>query len=103
MLDADARVAPGFLRSLARQMAGGTVALSCPIALNGAPRRALARLQASEQRLDLAIQRGRFGLGGCSEFRGNGIVIRREALVARAPPAGPHIRTMAGASFALVQ
>jgi hypothetical protein len=81
VLDADARIGPGFVRSLAEQTADGAVALSCPIALDGKPRTRFSKLQGSEQRLDLAIQRGRFGLGGCSEFRGNGIVIRRETLV----------------------
>jgi hypothetical protein len=38
---------------------------------------ALAAMQADEQTLDGELQRGRWALGGCSEFRGNGIVIER--------------------------
>ena len=80
VLDADARVEPGFLRRVAGQMAAGEPALSCPIAINGAD--VLARAQAAEQRLDTAIQRARFALGGLPEFRGNGIVVRRDVLTA---------------------
>ncbi len=42
----------------------------------------LAGAQADEQTLDGEIQRGRWALGGCSEFRGNGIVVRRDLLAA---------------------
>ena len=38
--------------------------------------------QADEQTLDGELNRGRWAMGGCSEFRGNGIMIRRELLAA---------------------
>ena len=78
VLDADARVEPHFLRFLAEQMASGAPAFSCPIEIAGDT--LLARAQHAEQRLDVAIQRARFALGGLSEFRGNGIVVRRDIL-----------------------
>ena len=40
----------------------------------------MAAVQADEQTLDGELQRGRWALGGCSEFRGNGIVVRRGLL-----------------------
>ena len=80
VLDADARVAPGFLRRVAAQMAAGRPALSCPIAIQGEG--VSARAQGAEQRLDVAIQRARFAMGGLPEFRGNGIVVRRDVLAA---------------------
>src|SRR5205814_10436749 len=50
-----------------------------PILLNAGGSN-LAGAQADEQTLDGELQRGRWALGGCSEFRGNGIVIRRDLL-----------------------
>jgi cellulose synthase/poly-beta-1,6-N-acetylglucosamine synthase-like glycosyltransferase len=41
---------------------------------------ALAEAQDDEQTADGEIQRGRWSLGGCSEFRGNGILVSRARL-----------------------
>jgi glycosyl transferase family 2 len=80
VLDADARIASTFLSTLARYVAAGADAVTARRRIFGADRTRLAGAQADEQTLDGAIQRGRWALGGCSEFRGNGIVIRRELL-----------------------
>ena len=78
VLDADARVGPTFLRTLAHYVAAGAQALTARrrIADTGV----LAGAQADEQTLDGELQRGRWALGGCSEFRGNGITVRRSLL-----------------------
>ncbi len=87
VLDADARIAPDYLRRAASYFARGAGAMT-------ARRRTLrhrpggwflAQLeaaQADEQDADGEIQRGRWSSGGCSEFRGNGIMVRRELLAA---------------------
>jgi hypothetical protein len=82
VLDADARVGPTFLSSLAEYAAAGAEAITCRRRIIGAERSNLAGAQADEQTLDGEIQRGRWALGGCSEFRGNGIVVRRDLLSA---------------------
>jgi 1,2-diacylglycerol 3-beta-glucosyltransferase len=79
VLDADARVDPRFLSTVAAEMDPTTAALVCPIALAGEG--ALAGAQVAEQRLDLAIQRARSALGGLAEMRGTAIVVRRSSLV----------------------
>lgn len=81
VLDADARVGPGFLAALARYAAAGAAAVSVRRRVLHAERSHLAGAQADEQTADGEIQRGRWALGGCSEFRGNGIVIRRDLLI----------------------
>jgi 1,2-diacylglycerol 3-beta-glucosyltransferase len=78
VLDADARIAPEFLRRAAGYFARGAPAMT-------ARRRvmrhsALAQVQDDEQTADGELQRGRWALGGCSEFRGNGIMVRRDLL-----------------------
>ncbi|HEV8489228.1 MAG TPA: glycosyltransferase family 2 protein [Candidatus Limnocylindrales bacterium] len=80
VLDADARIAPSFLSTLAGYVAAGADALTVRRRIFRAERSHLAGAQADEQTLDGEIQRGRWGLGGCSEFRGNGIVVRRDLL-----------------------
>jgi hypothetical protein len=80
VLDGDARVGPGFLRSLAGYVMAGVPALTARRRVLGADMAAFAAMQADEQTLDGEIQRGRWSLGGCSEFRGNGIVIDRALL-----------------------
>jgi glycosyl transferase family 2 len=80
VLDADARIAPTFLSTLARYVAAGADALTARRRIFGSDRSHLAGAQADEQTLDGEIQRGRWALGGCSEFRGNGIVVRRALL-----------------------
>ena len=82
VLDADARVAPGFLRTLAAYLASGAVAVTARRRTNGATASWLAAAQAVEQAQDGALQRGRWTAGGCSELRGNGMTVRRNALAA---------------------
>ncbi len=80
VLDADARIAPGFLSGLATYVQAGAGAITARRRVLGAGSDWLAGCQADEQTLDGEIQRGRWGLGGCSELRGNGIVVRRDLL-----------------------
>ena len=82
VLDADARVAPDFVRLAASHLAEGAPAVQARRRVLGATAGRLARLQADEQTVDGAVQAGRWAMGGCSEFRGNGMVVRRDALVA---------------------
>lgn len=80
VLDADARIGPGFLARLAAYVAAGAGAITARRRILDADSSWLAGAQADEQTLDGEIQRGRWALGGCSEFRGNGIVVRRDLL-----------------------
>jgi glycosyl transferase family 2 len=80
VLDADARIAPSFLSTVASYAAAGADALTARRRIFGAHRSHLAGAQTDEQTLDGEIQRGRWALGGCSEFRGNGIIVRRSLL-----------------------
>ena len=80
VLDADARVAPTFLSTLARYFDAGADAVTPRRRILDADSSWLAGAQADEQTADGEIQRGRWLLGGCSEFRGNGISIRRSLL-----------------------
>ena len=80
VLDADARIAPGFLTGLATYIRAGAGAVTARRRVLGASDDWLAGCQADEQTLDGEIQRGRWALGGCSELRGNGIVVRRDLL-----------------------
>jgi 1,2-diacylglycerol 3-beta-glucosyltransferase len=82
VLDADARIGPAFLSRLAAHAAAGHDALTARRRILDADSSVLARCQADEQTLDGAIQVARWNLGGCPEFRGDGIVIRRELLAA---------------------
>lgn len=82
VLDADARIGAGFLARLATYVAAGASAITARRRILDAGSSALTRAQADEQTLDGEIQRGRWALRGCSEFRGNGIVVRRELLAA---------------------
>ncbi len=81
VLDADARLAPGFLRLAASHLTDRVPAVQARRRVLGATARRLARLQADEQVVDGTVQARRWAAGGCSEFRGNGMVIRRDALV----------------------
>ncbi len=80
VLDADARLEPQFLRRAAGYFAAGADAVTARRRILGAERGWLEQAQADEQTLDGEINRGRWALGGCSEFRGNGIMIRRSLL-----------------------
>ena len=82
VLDADARIGPTYLRTAARYVAAGVPALTARRRTLHPGRSFLAMLQADEQTQDGELQRGRWASGGCSEFRGNGIVIRRDLLAA---------------------
>jgi hypothetical protein len=80
VLDADARIGPRFLSTLAWYIEEGAGAVTARRRIAHAGTDLLAGAQADEQTADGEIQRGRWALGGCSEFRGNGIVIRRDLL-----------------------
>ena len=82
VLDADARIGPGYLRRLARYVACGVPAITARRRILGAGRSQIAGAQNDEQAQDGELQRGRWASGGCSEFRGNGIAIRRDMLAA---------------------
>lgn len=82
VLDADARIGPSFLRRLAAYIRAGAGAITARRRILDADSSWLTGAQADEQTLDGEIQRGRWALGGCSEFRGNGIVVRRDLLAA---------------------
>ncbi|MFL5681427.1 MAG: glycosyltransferase, partial [Chloroflexota bacterium] len=81
VLDADARVGASFLSTLARYVAAGAPALTARRRVLDAASSHLAGAQADEQTVDGELQRGRWALGGASEFRGNGIVVRRDLLL----------------------
>ena len=81
VLDADARVGPTFLSTLATYIRAGAEAVTVRRRVLQAGSSSLAGAQADEQLADGEIQRGRWALGGCSEFRGNGIVLRRDVLI----------------------
>ncbi|MBF8289855.1 MAG: Glycosyltransferase family 2 protein, partial [Chloroflexi bacterium] len=82
VLDADARIGPEFLRRLAAYAAAGVDAVTARRRILHADSSWLAGAQADEQNQDGELQRGRWASGGCSEFRGNGLAIRRSLLAA---------------------
>ncbi|HZM72010.1 MAG TPA: glycosyltransferase family 2 protein [Candidatus Polarisedimenticolia bacterium] len=82
VLDGDARVGPTFLRTLAGYLAAGAVAVTPRRQTNTHDATWLTSAQAVEQAQDGALQRGRWAFGGCSELRGNGMTVRRNALAA---------------------
>jgi cellulose synthase/poly-beta-1,6-N-acetylglucosamine synthase-like glycosyltransferase len=87
VLDADARIGPSYLRRAASYFARGAPAMTARrriIAADVGPgwRALLIRMQADELLADAEIQLGRWAQGGCSEFRGNGILVRRDLLAA---------------------
>ncbi len=82
VLDADARLGPWFLQRAAGYFAAGANAVTARRRILDADHGWLEGAQADEQTLDGELNRGRWALGGCSEFRGNGIMIRRELLAA---------------------
>jgi cellulose synthase/poly-beta-1,6-N-acetylglucosamine synthase-like glycosyltransferase len=80
VLDADARIHPTFLRCAAGYFAAGARAVTARRRILDASSCRLAGAQADEQTLDGELNRGRWAMGGCSEFRGNGIMVRRDLL-----------------------
>jgi len=80
VLDADARLEPWFLRRAAGYFAAGANAVTARRRILDAGSGWLPGAQADEQTLDGELNRGRWSMGGCSEFRGNGIMVRRELL-----------------------
>jgi 1,2-diacylglycerol 3-beta-glucosyltransferase len=80
VLDADARIQPWFLRRAAGYFAAGANAVTARRRILKAQDGWLVGAQADEQTLDGELNRGRWAMGGCSEFRGNGIMIRRDLL-----------------------
>jgi len=82
VLDGDARIGPAFLRNLLGYISAGAVAVTARRRTIGANASWLSAAQAVELAEDGVLQRGRWASGGCSEFRGNGITVRRNALAA---------------------
>jgi cellulose synthase/poly-beta-1,6-N-acetylglucosamine synthase-like glycosyltransferase len=89
VLDADARVAPDFVARVRAAGATAAVAQARRRMLRPAPgcqpeRGAglLALMQDGEQEIDGLIARARLRMGGATEFRGDGMVIRAEVLAA---------------------
>ena len=85
VLDADARIGPDFLRRAAQLIASGADAITARRRMlrptgGGRTARLLAQVQDDEQTVDGEIQLGRWALRGASELRGNGMVVRTEAL-----------------------
>jgi glycosyltransferase involved in cell wall biosynthesis len=82
VLDADARIEPWFLRRAAGYFSAGANAVTARRRILDDHDGWLECAQADEQTLDGELNRGRWALGGCSEFRGNGIMVRRDLLAA---------------------
>lgn len=82
VLDADARISPGYLRQVAGIFAAGADAVTARREVGRPWRGQLVGAQADEQAQDAALQLGRWRDGGMSEFRGNGMAIRRDLLAA---------------------
>ena len=82
VLDGDARIEPSFLRTISGYLAAGAVAVTPRRRTSQANASWLTAAQAIEQAQDGALQRGRWAAGGCSELRGNGMTVRRNALAA---------------------
>jgi 1,2-diacylglycerol 3-beta-glucosyltransferase len=75
VLDADARIAPDFLRRAAAWVAGGTPAITARRRVRHGEAGHLAAAQAAEQTMDGLQLRGRAAFGGFGELRGNGMVL----------------------------
>jgi len=84
VLDADARVGPGFSAACEEAATWSSSATARRRMLRPAPGSRiadiLARLQDDEQSLDDLVQRARLSLGGAAEFRGNGMLLRADLL-----------------------
>ena len=83
VLDADADLQPDTLERLLPQAeAAGCGAVQLRKAVANATGNWLTRAQAMEMALDAVVQEGRLASGGVAELRGNGQLLRREALLA---------------------
>ncbi|MEB3256016.1 MAG: glycosyltransferase family 2 protein [Synechococcaceae cyanobacterium] len=83
VLDADADLQPDTLeRLIPFAEAGGWAAVQLRKAVVNAPVNLLTGAQAMEMAFDALIQAGRQARGGVGELRGNGQLLRREAVVA---------------------
>jgi glycosyltransferase involved in cell wall biosynthesis len=86
VLDADARIGPGFVRLAAASFSGRLHAASARRRMlmpkTGRLPRLLARLQDDEQTVDGEIQLGRHQLDAGSDLRGDGMIVGPDALAA---------------------
>jgi len=81
VLDADADLTPDLLeRAIAFAESGGWAAVQLRKAEVNAAQNWLTRAQAMEMALDATIQEGRLARGGVAELRGNGQLLRRDAV-----------------------
>jgi 1,2-diacylglycerol 3-beta-glucosyltransferase len=83
VLDADADLQPDTLeRLIPFAAAGDRAAVQLRKAVVNAPVNRLTQVQAMEMAFDALIQQGRLARGGIGELRGNGQLLRREAVQA---------------------
>jgi 1,2-diacylglycerol 3-beta-glucosyltransferase len=83
VLDADADLQPDTLeRLIPMAESGGWHAVQLRKAVVNASANLLTRAQAMEMAFDALIQEGRLARGGVGELRGNGQLLRRDALLA---------------------
>ncbi|HEY7527154.1 MAG TPA: glycosyltransferase family 2 protein [Candidatus Limnocylindria bacterium] len=82
VLDADARVGPGFLRAAIRAWRRDPDAAALQVQRRVINRRRgwLPAAQDEEQLMDMASQCGRWATDGTAELRGNGMFVRRASL-----------------------
>ena len=73
VFDADARIGTDLVRRVAERVGDGCPAFTARRRVAGSHLGAV--VQDDEQTVDTLIQRARGGLGGCPEFRGNGMVV----------------------------